>query len=82
MLKGERTYVEMRTVSNVIVPFPLLEFIKQEIVLAEKTKKNCYNYFYSFTPRMNKGEIYKFTILPNSNIILDAEATNDNLQMQ
>lgn len=72
---GQKPVVVRGIVSTVQTPFPLLEFISQEIVLEEKGTTTSYRFFYPLRPELRKGATYELIILPKSRIVLEAKKT-------
>lgn len=77
LIRGERLVLVTGEVKSVVVPFPLLEFLKQEVVLEHKGKMTSYQFFYSFRPRIRKNSQCELLVLPRSKLILEVRAIKD-----
>ena len=72
LIKGEKPLVVEGTVSSIVVPFPLLEFISQEIALKNDGHTNSYRFYYSLRPRLKRESRYELIYLKHSKIVLEA----------
>ena len=73
LIHGQRPILVNGIVSSVVRPFPLLEFISQEVVLEKSGTKSSYRFYYSFRPRLRRGAKYELLVLPKSKMVLEAK---------
>jgi len=73
LIAGKELVVVSGETTSIIVPFPLLELISQEVTIDPNGHKESYHFYLSFQPRLNIESKYEFIILPRSKIILEAK---------
>lgn len=80
LMKGEKPLTVEGIVTAVVSPFPLLEFISQEISLEHNGQINEYRFYYSLHPRLREGNRYELVYLKHSNVVLEARVMPVDLQ--
>jgi len=73
LMRDERPVVVRGCTTSITTPFPLLEFLSQEIVLENTGDKTTYRFWYSLRPRLKHNRNYEFLILPRSRLVLEAK---------